>query len=589
MPSLKEKLSALVGAKFREMDLPEDLGTVRLSDRPDLAQFQCNGAMAAARIAKKPPPEIAKTLVTLLKNDSVFKSVEIAGPGFINLVLEDSALAEFLEEIFTDTRSGVKKYSDNENVILDYGGPNAAKAMHVGHVRPTVIGDCLKRIYKFAGYNAIGDVHIGDLGLQIGQIIAYFEDKHPDWPYFHDDNEKLYPVEPPFSFEELETIYPVASARCKEDRAFLEKARQATADLQKGHNGYLAIWRHIMDQSIKHMKQNFDRLDVHFELWKGEADVDPLIPEVAEDMTRKGILVESEGAQVIHVKEDSDNKDMPPLMFYKSSGAVTYGTTDVATIYDRIQTFPDLKQIIYIADKRQTLHFEQVFRACRKAGYLDGIHVRHVGFGTLNGPDGKPFKTRQGGTVRLNSLIDMAMEKARKRLVEAELAEDFPEAERDNIAWCVALAALKFADLINQPHVDYIFNLDHMTRFEGKTGPYLLYQAVRIQSLLRKAEEKKFEFSKEIRLSDAMDRDLALILAEFPDAFDSTFVQLSPHVLAEYAYKLASGFSSFYGKCHILTEKDEDVRNARLALSKLTHTILVRILDLMGIPVPLRM
>ncbi len=590
MLSLKEELSNVFGDAFESIDLPRELGLVRLSDRPDLAQFQCNGAMAAAKVAKKAPRDIASSIVEKLKNHTVISNLDIAGPGFINIHINDRLLSKTLTHMMTDERAGAKTYGSlDDTIVLDYGGPNAAKAMHVGHLRPTIIGDCVKRLCAFAGYNALGDVHMGDWGLPIGQIITYLKHEHPDWPYFDEAYSGEYPAEPPFSFTELETIYPAASAKCKDNKDFLEEARLATADLQNGRAGYIAMWKHIMTLSKADMKRNFDSLDVTFDLWKGEADVAAIIPDVEQDLKDKSILAESDGAHIIHVKRDDDQKEMPPLMFYKSDGAVTYGTTDLATIYDRIKTHDNITHIIYITDKRQSLHFEQLFRASGMAGYTDNISLKHIGFGTLNGPDGKPFKTREGGIMRLDTMVKNAREKAQNRLSEADLAQDFPDEEKENIARCVALASLKFADLINQSHVDYIFNLDQMTRFEGKTGPYLLYQAVRIQSLMRKSKDQNISTGDTVNISNENDRELGLVITEFPDVFEQTYTNLSPHVMCEYGYKLASSFSKFYAACHILSEEDEKLRNSRLALCKLTHKILLHILGLLGIPVPERM
>lgn len=591
MTSLAEKLSDVIGAVFAAHDLPETLGHVRVSDRPDLAQFQCNGAMAAAKLAKKNPREIANDIAEKLKDEPALSKIEIAGPGFINLNITDEFLAMHLAGITGDERLGVAAFaSEGEEIVVDYGGANVAKAMHVGHLRPTIIGDCVKRILDFAGYKALGDVHMGDWGLPMGQIISEFEELNPDWIYFDSDIEGPYPETPPFSYSELEKIYPEASIACKADSARLEKAKQATKDLQDGRPGYRALWQHFMGLSKDNLKRNFDSVGVHFEIWKGEADVNSLIPAVEKDLREKGLVAESEGALVVPVSEESDKKEMPPLMYYKSDGAMTYGTTDLATIYDRVQLYGEaLAKIVYVTDKRQNLHFEQVFRAAGKAGYaIEAPELVHIGFGTLNGPDGKPFKTRDGGVMRFDQLVSMAIDKAMQRLMEADLAGDFDDSEKQNIAHKVGVGAIKFADLSNQPHVDYIFDMDRMVSFEGKTGPYLQYQAVRIKSLLRKAEGQGDAPGCDFIIKDE-DRALALLLTEMPDVFELALQNYMPHHICEYAYKLASAFSSFYANCHILSEKDEALKASRLALCDLSRRQLELTLGWLGIEVPERM
>ncbi|PJB70229.1 MAG: arginine--tRNA ligase [Alphaproteobacteria bacterium CG_4_9_14_3_um_filter_47_13] len=592
MTSLTEKLSILTGKAFTTCNLPAEYGTVRISDRPDLAQFQCNGAMGAAKAAKKNPREIADNIVRHLKEYGIFSKIEIAGPGFINFDITDDYLTAHLSEIMQNSRLGIEKYAAGETVIVDYVGPNVAKAMHVGHLRPTIIGDCIKRILAFSGYNALGDVHIGDWGLQMGQVISAFAQRHPEWSYFNPNFQGEYPEQPPFNYSELEEIYPQASAACKADPSQLEKAQQATKEFQGGRAGYWALGQQFTTLSKAHIKQNMDSVGVKFEIWKGEADAASLIPVVEKDLREKNIFEESQGALVIPIAKNSDNKEMPPLMYYKSDGATTYGTTDLVTLYDRVESYgAALAKIVYVVDKRQNLHFEQVFRAARKAGYVqEAPELVHIGFGTLNGADGKPFKTREGGIMRFDQLVTMAKDKALQRLEEANLAGDLDDARKQDIAHKVGVAAIKFADLSNQPHVDYIFDMERMVNFEGKTGPYILYQAVRIQSLLRKAEEQNFKISGEavITISD-QDRPLALLLTEMPDAFDAALRHYMPHHLCDYAYRLAAGFSSFYGNCHILSESDEARKASRLALCALTCRQLALVLGWLGIDIPERM
>lgn len=590
MHALTEKLSALARDSFEACDLPPELGRVTVSDRPDLAQFQCNGALAAAKQMKKNPKTVAEEIVAKLKDRHEFSKIEIAGPGFINLNVTDNYLAAHLSETANDRNIGIPDTGCGKTVIVDYGGPNVAKAMHVGHLRPTIIGDCLKRVLNAAGYRTLGDVHMGDWGLPMGQIISELEIRYPGWPYFDPSFKGPYPDAPPFEYEELEKIYPEASQACKDDPERREIARKATSELQDGRPGYRALWGHFMTLSKEDMKKNFDSLDVHFELWKGEADVHDLIAPLADDLKKKGLAIEDQGALIVPVAEESDNKDVPPLMYYKSDGAVTYGTTDLATIHDRVKTYGDaLSSLVYVVDKRQSLHFEQVFRAARKGKYAEGIDLKFIGFGTLNGPDGRPFKTREGGVMKFSDMVEQAVEKALNRLSEAELAADLDEEEREDIARKVAAAAIKFADLSNQPHVDYAFDLDRMSSFEGKTGPYLLYQAVRIKSLLRKAAYDSVKSQNHKITLCGEDLPLALHLTSFPDAFDAALRHYAPHHLCDYAFRLAQEFSGFYNSCHILSEEDETVRNSRLFLCALTLRTLEFALGLLGIAVPEKM
>ena len=589
MGSLAKQLSLIVGQAFEDAGLPVELGDVRVSDRPDLAQFQCNGAMAASKIARKNPREIANDITQSLAENPVFAKLEIAGPGFINITMTDEYIQNYLATTMQEERMGVAQYAQgNQTVIVDYVGANIAKAMHVGHIRPTIIGDCIKRIVRFAGFNALGDVHIGDWGLPMGQIISEFELRHPEWPYFDDDFSGEYPKDAPFDYADLEKIYPEASNACKEDEARLILAQTATAKLQEGHKGYTALWKHFLELSKDHIKANTDAMNVEFEIWKGESDVNYLIPEIAENLKNESVLLESDGAYIIDVTDKADKKELPPLIFYKSNGAVTYGTTDLATIYDRLKTYDNIARMIYVVDKRQNLHFQQVFRASEKSGYTkDGLDLVHIGFGTLNGQDGKPFKTRSGELPRFDQLIQDANEKARARIDEANLATDLSEDDKQSIARKVAMAALKFSDLSNQPHMDYIFDLDRMSSFEGKTGPYILYQAVRIQSLLAKAQDITKQTTA-LSINNE-DRPLALLLTQLPDVFDLTYRSLSPHYLCDHAYNLAQEFSRFYAKCHILSEEDDAIRNSRLMLCQHTYKQLDLCLSLLGIDIPEKM
>lgn len=573
MASLTEKLTALMEPAFTALDLPADLARVQVAGAGQAAQFQCNGAFQAAKAAKKNPREIAQNVIDKLGNtDNVFAKIEIGGPGFINLTVTDDTLAAHLAQTSADQRLGVDQSATQETILLDYGGPNVAKAMHVGHLRSSIIGDSLRRMFLFAGYKATGDVHMGDWGTPMGMILSELD---------------LMNYDGEITMDLLAEIYPKASAACKADEARMALAREATRKLQDGDPDYTARWRVFIDVSIAGMKENFDALGVHFDEWKGESDAHPFIAPMIAELKAQGLAIESEGALVVDVAREDDKKEVPPLILLKSDGAVLYGTTDLATIAERIKTHAPSK-IVYVVDQRQSLHFEQVFRAARKSGIApEGTELTHAGFGTMNGTDGKPFKTRAGGVMKLEDLIAMGLEKANARLDEAELAKDMPKAERDDIAHKVAIAALKFADLQNNRIADYVFDIDRMTAFEGKTGPYLLYQAVRINSLLRKAGWDKDTQAPFV--IEETDRALALLLSEMPDHFTLALRHYTPHVLCDYAYRLAQEFSSFYGRCHILSEENEALRSSRLSLCALTFRQLALVLDVLGIAIPERM
>ncbi len=629
--SLLLKLSDIVGAAFETLDLPKELGLVRVSDRPDLAQFQCNGAMAAAKLAKKNPREVAGAVVEALKNNpsptaltsasaplwrdeaplpspskeregegQIFSSIEIAGPGFINLNVTDEFLAAHLAEMAAEDKLGVPAFAQGETVVLDYGGPNIAKPMHVAHLRAGIIGDTVRRIMKFAGYRTLGDVHMGDWGTHLGILFNdYIKNGETDRVLSVDLAD---PASVDALFADMYARYPRASAASKEDEALKAEALETTRKLQLGEDPYAAMWQKVRSVSMLGMEKNYALLNVHFDLWKGEADVNEMIPPMVDDLKARGFAIESEGALVFPVKRNDDNKEVPPLILYKRDGAVMYGTTDLATIVDRVREF-DPAKIIYVVDHRQHLHFEQVFRAARLAGIVrEDLELTHAGFGTMNGPDGKPFKTRAGGVLKLEDLIAMGIEKATQRLNEAELAKDMPAEERADIARMVAVAAIKFADLQNQRQADYVFDIDRMVSFEGKTGPYLLYQAVRIKSLLRKAgsqnpgiSESQKKSSEIPRFRDSgillkdTDRPLALLLTELPDTFEAALNNYAPHYLCEYAFRLAQTFSSFYNSCHILSEEDEGLKQSRLALCGMTLAQLELVLSLLGIDAPERM
>jgi len=584
-PSLLADLTAVVGAAFAAEGLDPALGRVQVSDRPDLAQFQSNGALAAAKAAKANPRALAERIAARLAADARFAKVEIAGPGFLNLDLADGVLDAALAA--PDAVFAPAPAADRGRVVVDFGGPNVAKAMHVGHLRSSIIGDALQRHLKFAGFAAVGDVHLGDWGKPMGMLITEIQARRPDLPYFDAAFAGPYPAESPVSMDDLEELYPVAAAACKADPARDEAARAATMELQQGRPGYRALWRHFIDVSIAGVQREFASLGVSFDLWKGEADVDPLIGPMLEDLKARGIAELDDGALIVRVAKPDDKKESPPLILVKRDGGVLYETTDVATIVDRVKSLdPDL--ILYVVDQRQHEHFEKVFRAAIRAGYAGRATLEHVGFGTMNGPDGKPFKTRAGGVLKLFDLIAMAKAEAEKRLVEHGIGADYPAEERAEIARQVGLAAIKFADLSNYRLTNYIFDLERFTKFEGKTGPYLQYAAVRVKSLLRKAADEGAA-SGAVAIRAAEERDLALALLRFPDALEETIRLRAPNVMCDYAFALAQRFSSFYAAHHILSEPDAALRASRLALAGLTLRALETALGLLGLEIPDRM
>jgi arginyl-tRNA synthetase len=588
MNSLSARLSAIAGAAFAAEGLSAELGLVQASDRPDLSQFQCNGALPAAKAAKQNPRTIAEKIAARLKTDPIFSKVEIAGPGFINLDVADDALAACLGTMAKDERLGAPENGKGKSVVIDFGGANIAKTMHVGHLRSSVIGDSLQRLFRANGWHVISDVHLGDWGLQMGQLISELAHRGIAPIYFDASYSGPYPEQSPVTMDDLEEMFPKASAACKADPARLEEARKATAELQVGRPGYRALWEHFFAVSKVGLEREWDSLGVHFDLWKGEASVDPLIAPMIADLKARHIAEESEGALVIPVSRPDDKKEMPPLILVKSDGAVLYGTTDLATIVDRVKSQnPDL--ILYIVDQRQHLHFEQVYRAAEKAGLNGKAKLEHDGFGTMNGPDGKPFKTRAGGVMKLFDLIAMVTEEAEKRLAEAGIGADFLAEERASIAKMVGIATLKFADLSNHRLTDYIFDLGRFSKFEGKTGPYLQYAAVRMQSILSKADPADLNPKERSVLRTAEDRALILQLLALPDAMQAAEDKRAPNILCDYAFNLAQAFSRFYSTHHILSEPDAALRATWLGLCGLTLATMTKVLDLLGIEIPPRM
>lgn len=586
--SLASRLSAIVGAAFADLGLDPGLGLVVPSNRPELAQFQCNGAMAAAKAAGRPPRQIAEQVAAAISGTTELAAVEVAGPGFINLSVTDDYLAEWGGAMATDERLGVEAAADPETVVVDYAGPNVAKAMHVGHLRATIIGDSLARLFDFLGHRVIRDPHFGDWGLQMGLVIAELERRHPEWPYFDPDFSGPYPQESPVTLDALQEVYPTATTRSAEDPEFAEAARRATVELQRKRPGYLALWQHMRAVSLEAQKENFSDLGVDFDIWHGESDVADLLEPLVDRLAEAGAAEKSEGALIVRVDDPGDNRDFPPLILVSRTGGYLYSTTDVATVWYRADKLgADLA--LYVVDARQADHFTQVFRAARKGGVAGSMRMEHIGFGTMNGPDGKPFKTREGGIISLRDLIEMVETAATARLDEADIATDYPAEERARIAHQVGIAALKFGDLHANRTSDYIFDLDRFSAFEGKTGPYLQYAAVRIRSLLRKAAERELAPGNLVPPTTEQERGLLLDLLRLPEVLERAAELRGPNHIAEYAYDLAGAFNRFYDACHVLSEPDAQRRGGWLTLCRLTLDTLTRTLDLLGIEVPERM
>ncbi len=586
--TLIENLNEIVGEAFAAAELDTKFGQVKPADRPDLAQFQCNGALAAAKVAKKNPRALAEAVIEQLSGRSEFRDLTVAGPGFINITLTDSFLSTQARRLKSDENLGGWQTAIPEKVVMDYGGPNVAKPLHVGHLRAAIIGESLKRIFRFAGETVVGDVHLGDWGMPMGQLISELRKEQPDLVYFNEDNSGPFPSDPPVTLADLERLYPQASAACKADQTRAEEARVATFELQKGRAGYRALWQHFLTLSRSAIEREYADLGVTFDLWKGEADADHLIAEMAQNIRDKGLVEQSDGAEIVRVARDDDKKEIPPLILFKSDGSVLYGTTDLATIVDRKQSEnPD--RILYVVDQRQSLHFEQVFRASALAGIFPEDRLEHIGFGTMNGKDGKPFKTRDGGVLKLRHLIDQVTTRARERLAESGLGEGYGEDEVADIARKVGIAALKFADLSNTRTSDYIFDVDRFTAFEGKTGPYLLYAGVRVHSVLAKARAAGAGEPGDIALATPEERDLALVLLSFGQSIREAHSRRMPHILCDHAFVLAQAFSKFYAACRIVDEKDDVVRASRLSLVGVVGDQLHLTLELLGIEAPERM
>ena len=589
MGTLADKLTGLFAGAFESAGYDRSYGEVRVSDRPDLCQFQCNGALAAAKQYRANPRQIAQNVVDSISAPDVFDGLSLAGPGFINIVLRDDFIAAHVQEVYEDDRLGCEITGTPGRILVDYGGPNVAKPLHVGHLRAAIIGESIVRICRFLGHEVIGDVHLGDWGLQMGLIIEGLRDRQPGLPYFDAGYSGPYPEEPPVTIGDLEELYPQASEREKGDPEFAEAARQATAELQAGRAGYRALWQHFRDVSVDDLRQSYERLNIHFDLWLGESDTQDRLPGLIERLKAEGYARESRGALVIEVDDPEDKESIPPLMLEKSDGAVLYGTTDLATIDQRIEEFrPDY--ILYVVDNRQQQHFRQVFKASYKTGVApETTRLEHNGFGTMNGKDGKPFKTREGGIMKLKDLIGLVTDHAMARIETIESVREYDEDEKAHIARIVGVAALKYADLMNHRTKDYVFDLDRFSSFEGRTGPYILYAAVRIKSVLRRAGERGLEPGGIMAPQSEPERDLDLKLSEWSAVVGLAFETRSPNHLCEYAFQLATAYNRFYHTHHILNEEDADRRASWLALSGVTLRVLERVLDLLGIEVPRRM
>lgn len=586
METLQTMITGQVEKAFSQAGYETSFAKVTLSNRPDLCEYQCNGAMAAAKKYRKAPLLIAQEVCAVLSENPCFDRAEAVAPGFINLHVGEKLLAEHLSAMSGDDRLGVEACTKDHPVMIDYGGPNVAKPLHVGHLRSAIIGESVKRILAFKGENVIGDIHLGDWGYQMGLIITELHKREPELVYFDESYEGEYPQEPPFTISELEEIYPFASKTAKEDEQYRSEALTATFELQNGRRGYRALWKHIMDVSVSDLKKNYENLSVGFELWKGESDVQPYIPDMVRRLKEEGHARLDDGALVVDVKEETDKKEVPPCMILKSDGAALYDTTDLATLLERQQDYAP-KEVIYVVDKRQELHFIQVFRAAKKTGIVpEQMKLTFMGFGTMNGADGRPFKTRDGGVMRLEVLIQDITEKMYDKIAGNE---NIGEEEARLTAQMVGLAAIKYGDLSNQASKDYVFDIDRFTSFEGNTGPYILYTIVRMKSILAKYEGSEGCRIRGAGVQDGYERALAVETARFPDVFETVFEERAPHKLCAYVYELSNKFNKFYHETKILSEENAEKREGYIALVSVTKRVLEQCIGLLGFAAPERM
>ena len=588
MKRISDFIAEELAAAFEAAGYDRNYAKVTLSNRPDLCEYQCNGAMAGAKAYHKAPIMIAQDVVAKLEGSGCFCDVQAVNPGFINLKLDERFVADYLDEMETDEDLGLNKTDNPKMIVIDYGGPNVAKPLHVGHLRSAIIGESVKRIARKMGHNVLGDIHLGDWGYQMGLIITELKERKPELPYFDENFKGEYPAEAPFTISELEEIYPTASGKAKEDEEYRERALHATYLLQNGHKGYTAIWNHIMHVSVNDLKKNYANLNVDFDLWKGESDAQAYIPDMIERLKKEGFAHVDDGALVIDVQEESDTKEIPPCMIQKSDGASLYGTTDLATLVQRVEDYhPD--KVIYVVDKRQELHFVQVFRAAKKTGIVPSeTELKFLGFGTMNGKDGKPFKTREGGVMRLENLITEIQEEMYKKITDNRTVE---EEEAKNTAKTVGMAAIKYGDLSNQASKDYVFDVDRFTSFEGNTGPYILYTIVRIKSILNKYQEegKAVTGLKVNQQSGESEKALMLALVKYNEMMENAYEELAPHKICAYIYDLANAFNHFYHETKILAEENEAKKQGYIALLVLTKKVLESCIDVLGFEAPERM
>ena len=588
MKKIMEQMAEELSAAFEKAGYDPSYGKVTVSNRPDLCEYQCNGAMAGAKAYHKAPFMIADDVVAQLSDSRIFSRAEVVKPGFINLDVKPEFVAEYMNKMAEDEKLSVEIAKNPKTIIIDYGGQNVAKPLHVGHLRSAIIGESIKRIGRFVGHKVIGDVHLGDWGLQMGLIITELKHRKPELVYFDDSFTGEYPAEAPFTISELEEIYPCASGKSKEDEAYRNEALEATHLLQQGKPGYMALWNHIMNVSVTDLKRNYANLNVDFDLWKKESDAQPYIPDMVEDMKKRGFAYEDQGALVVDVKEESDTKEIPPCMLLKSDGASLYTTTDLATIVERMKLFqPD--EILYVVDKRQELHFIQVFRCARKTGLVNPeTKLSFLGFGTMNGKDGKPFKTREGGVMRLENLIADIDEEMYRKIVENRSVKD---KDAKDTAKIVGLSAIKYGDLSNQATKDYIFDVDRFTSFEGNTGPYILYTIVRIKSILNRYVQEGGDLStgKILPAVNASEKNLMLQLSGFAAMVENAFEEKAPHKICAYIYEVSNAFNSFYHETKILSEEDQAQKESFLQLLQLTRRVLETSIDLLGFSAPDRM
>ena len=588
MKKVIEILQEELSAAFEKAGYDKKYAKVGVSNRPDLCQYQCNGALAAAKEYHKAPIQMANEVVEFLKDSESFKEIAAQAPGFINMSVSDRFLADYINKMAASETLGLDKAENPETIVIDYGGANVSKPLHVGHLRSAVIGESIKRTARYLGHKVIGDVHLGDWGLQIGLIITELKHRKPELVYFDESFDGEYPTEPPFTMSDLEEIYPYASGYSKEHPEYKEEAQTATAELQSGRKGYLALWQHIINVSVADLKKIYTKLNVEFDLWKKESDAQPYIPQMVQDMKDGGYAHIDQGALVVDVKEETDTKEIPPCMILKSNGATLYNTTDLATIVERRRLF-DPDEIIYVVDKRQSLYFEQVFRCARKTKIIgEDVKLEFVGFGTMNGKDGKPFKTRDGGVLRLEKLLEDVNEQVLDKMKDRDMDKDMI----DDAAAKISLAAIKYGDLSNQASKDYIFDVDRFTSFEGNTGPYILYTIVRTKSLLAKVKAQNITVDEKSAIEPAdskSETDVMLALTKWSETVNAAFEEHAPHKICQFVYELSDTFNKFYHENKIVTNENEKQRDSYIKLSALVGKVLETAIDLLGLEAPERM